>query len=79
MNLYLLTQTSNRGYDTYDACVVAAKNGESARRIRPDHREWTNDLEFSGWAFSPEQVKVELLGTSNSCVEKLILASFNAG
>jgi hypothetical protein len=39
MNIYLLTQDANREYDTYDACVVAAKNQESARRIRPDHRK----------------------------------------
>jgi hypothetical protein len=79
MNIYLLTQDANREYDTYDACVVAAKNQESARRIRPDHRDWQDDLEFSTWAFKPEQVHVKLLGTSNGFEEKVILASFNAG
>jgi len=79
MNLYLLTQTENHSYNTYDSCVVAAKNGESARRIRPDCNSWEKADHYSAWAFSPEQVKIELLGTSNSCVEKLILASFNAG
>lgn len=33
MNLYLLKQEINTGYDTYDSCVVAAESEEDARVI----------------------------------------------
>ena len=35
MNLYLLTQTENTGYDTYDSCVVIANTEEEAKLIHP--------------------------------------------
>lgn len=35
MNLYLLTQSDNTGYDTYDSCVVVAENKDEARCIVP--------------------------------------------
>ena len=36
MKLYLLKQNTNEGYDTYDSCVVCAKDEETARHIHPD-------------------------------------------
>jgi hypothetical protein len=35
MNLYKLSQNINEGYDTYDSCVVCAKNENEARMIHP--------------------------------------------
>jgi len=35
MNLYLITQSQNEGYDTYDSAVVAAKSPEDAKNIHP--------------------------------------------
>lgn len=35
LNLYLLTQDENNGYDTFDSCVVAAYNEEDAKCIHP--------------------------------------------
>ena len=35
MNLYLISQNRNNGYDTYDSAVVAAESEEKARMIRP--------------------------------------------
>jgi len=35
MNLYLISQTQNRNYDTYDSAVVAAESEEHARAIHP--------------------------------------------
>lgn len=35
MNIYLISQTENDGYDTYDSCVVVAENEDMARRITP--------------------------------------------
>ena len=35
MNLYLLTQDEETGYDTFDSVVVAALTGEQAKKIHP--------------------------------------------
>lgn len=35
MNIYLLEQNLNNGYDTYDSCVVAAITEDEARKIHP--------------------------------------------
>ncbi len=41
MNIYLLTQNANRGYDTFNSFVVAAPNAEEARRMHPrGDRRW---------------------------------------
>lgn len=74
MNLYLLTQDENTGYDTYDSCVVVANNEEEARIISPsrfDNRTWT----------SSENVKVLLIGKAHKdmILGKVVCASFNAG
>ena len=84
MKLYKLTQEVNNDYDTYNSCVVAAKNEDEARLIHPD--EWPdvkkvdNWAMFSVWAYKPDQVAVEYLGTAKPGTKKgVILASFNAG
>jgi len=46
MNLYKLSQDINNNYNTYDSCVVAAPDEETARFIHPSefvthHREGT--------------------------------------
>jgi hypothetical protein len=38
MNLYLISQGVNKGYDTYDSAVVAVKNEEEARNTKPHSR-----------------------------------------
>lgn len=35
MNIYLIWQTVNRGYDTYDSVVVCAESEEDAKTIYP--------------------------------------------
>ena len=35
LNLYLISQTVNNGYDTFDSAVVAARDEEDARSIHP--------------------------------------------
>lgn len=39
LNLYRISQTVNRGYDTYSDAVVAAETPDDARRIHP----------YTGW------------------------------
>ena len=81
MNLYLLTQSQENGYDTYDSCVVCAENEDKARLIRP-RGDWGGSYSFSSrcWARTPDNVKVEFIGVASPSVEEgVVLASFNAG
>ena len=36
MNLYLLTQDVNMGWDTYDSAIVCAESEEEAVKIHPN-------------------------------------------
>lgn len=45
MYIFLLTQTSNRGYDTYDSCVVIASGPEAASLMHPDEdKKWLESM-----------------------------------
>jgi hypothetical protein len=95
MNLYLVSQTINNDYDTYDSMIVAAEDEHQARRTCPSgHYEWNNAND--SWEFlygdgtrrpdvrhdwvRPDQVTVELIGiTIPEVTAGKILASFNAG
>ncbi len=86
MNLYLISQTANSGYDTYDAAVVAAPNEATARQTNPSAygREncqinWSDRQWY--WCDSPADVTVELIGTDAhpELGWRVILASYNAG
>lgn len=83
LNLYRLTQTQRRGYDTYDSVIVAAKDEESAKKIHPSVLTgWPEHSLFCNrsWCDNPEYVTVELIGSaSTNITEGVILASFNAG
>jgi len=73
MNLYLLSQTENNDWDTFDSCVVAAKTEKEAASITPGGCYWM-------WASCPEKVTVEKIGIADKTIEKgIILVSFNAG
>ena len=74
--LYLISQDTNNGYDTYDSAVVCARNEEEARNypVGDYGRDFGND-----WV-SPEKVKVELIGEATKNIKVgAILKSFNAG
>lgn len=79
MNLYLLTQDVNTGYDTFDSVIVAARDEASARMILPsDSLSW-EEPSYS-WVSSPESVNVVFIGKAvKGTVEGVVLASFIAG
>lgn len=94
MNLYLLTQTEAKGYDTCSAMVVAAHTEEEAKSLHPcqmeifsGYAEWDPDkgdtIVWNSriWATSPEKVQAQLLGVANQGIEgpKIILYCFHAG
>jgi hypothetical protein len=48
MNIYILTQSTNNDYDTYDSAVVYAEDAESAQLIHPSkfsHAVWDDACE----------------------------------
>lgn len=94
MNIYLVTQDVDNGYDTYDSFVVVAENEDIARHTSPSgHYAWKNNkwnfLFESGhyepsycsdWCL-PDQVEVTLIGKADDKYTEttVICASFNAG
>lgn len=92
MNLYLLSQDVNNGYDTYDSCVVAAPNESAAIRIHPSSysedsfnevtRSWDKGRSYyyKDWADTCDQVSCRLIGKAeDGIVFGVVCASFNAG
>lgn len=71
MKLFLLKQSVNNGYDTFDSAVVCAESETQAQKTRiGGSSSWTE------W----ENVKVVYLGEADDSIkEGIVLASFNAG
>lgn len=87
MNLYLISQDENLGYDTFDSAVVAAESEDAARKIHPgsggeypDPDPW-DDPGYPGvWCQTPEAVNVKFIGVAADGIEAgVVLASFHAG
>lgn len=89
LKLYLLSQNVNTDYDTYDSCVVAAKDEAQARRIHPgmygNRLWWVPDKDglrsqaVRCWA-SPKEVSVVYIGDAVIGTKVgAICSSFNAG
>lgn len=79
MKLFLILQTENDDYDTYDSAVVAAETEEDARLINPDGKEEFG-MAYSSWCKTPDDVTVKYLGIAAEGTQAgIILGSFNAG
>lgn len=82
MRLFLISQTANNDYDTYDAAVVCAPDAETARHMDPATGRVMDDWssEFSAWAPTPTDVTVRDIGeAAPDLVVGVVCASFNAG
>jgi hypothetical protein len=78
MNLYLISQTENNTWDTFDSAVVCAPDEETARNIIPGGGKW--GAIWSSWASCPEKVTVKHLGKADQEIKSgVVCASFNAG
>jgi hypothetical protein len=78
MNLYLISNVVNGGYDTYDSAVVAAENPLSAQASHPSGCDEYNNYDYS-WC-NIQDVVVTLLGKAKAGTKAgVICASFNAG
>ena len=94
MKLYLLSQSEQNGWDTYDSMVVAAGSPAKAKQIHPsEHYYWdkkisswvwehtpTQPVRSPEWANNPKNITTTFLGHAKAGTkEGVILASFNAG
>jgi len=94
MKLFLITQSANNDYDTYDSAVVACETEEDAQYTHPDYHfkwvdgEWVFQInngktdklgqEVSNWT-NPKNVSVKLIGEAAEGIKGVVCASFNAG
>ena len=79
MNLYLICQTENNNYDTYDSAVVAAENPLSAQATHPGGYNEDFNGRNGSWCCAVD-VAVTLLGKAKAGTKAgVILASFHAG
>ena len=93
MKLWLISQSINNDYDTYDSAVVAAETEEQARVTYPGDRDYkwsgsrwqyhTNDgqvINMSAYSWvEPGAVDVQFLADGYDGPAGVILGSFNAG
>lgn len=81
MKLFLISQTENQDYDTFDSVVVAAETEEIASTIHPYfNKDWWDGEWEDSWCSSPDKVSVKYLGEAAEGTSRgVILASFNAG
>ena len=95
MNLYLISQSENDGWDTYDSAVVVAETPSVARELHPAGELWNwvseahqrstqKNLKWSywgsTWASDPKNVTVEYLGVADESLKPgVVCASFKAG
>jgi hypothetical protein len=79
MKIYLLSQTENNEYDSYDSCVVCAENEDDAKTIAPDGGYYPKWSKYN-WVTSPDLVQCKEIGIANDDqVRGIICASYNAG
>ena len=83
MKLYLLTQNTVPGWDTFDSMVVAAHTVFDALEVHPtgyimgEETTWREGRDWPSLR-DTDQIKVEYLGATDH-VAGVICASFNAG
>jgi len=94
MNIYLISQSSNTGYDTYDSAVVIAEDEYAARTTHPsDYYRWINNECYyvykdsrlekyidTAWVSNPFLVDVEYIGiAADGALPRVVCSSFNSG
>ena len=83
MKLFLISQDTNEGYETYTDVVVAAETGDVARNMDPSEdgalMDWDDQekVVWSDWCRYPEDVSVKYLGEAVEGTRRsVICASF---
>lgn len=81
MNIYLITQTEQWGYDTYDSAIVVSESAEEAKSFHPNGEIKITDesLDYS-WTEDIKKVTAVKVGETTFYNEsQVLLASFHAG
>jgi len=83
MKLFLISQTENNNYDTYDSAVVCAPDADTARRMTPrlNAKDVMNtDWNDRCWCSSVRHVRATYLGEARDGMPLgAVCSSFNAG
>lgn len=84
MNLYLIYQSVNNDWDTYDSAVVLAETEEEARMTHPQYPDGDGTGRSTDSWCAAADVQVTLLGLADDALvdtakSRVICASFNAG
>jgi hypothetical protein len=83
MKLFLISQTENDDYDTYDSAVVCAPDESAACLMGPGGNNGdTSDFgrQYSSWCSASDKVEVQLIGDAAPGLPLgVVCASFNAG
>jgi len=83
MKLWLISQTKNKGYNSFDSAIVAAESEDAARNTHPlENGSFEYPRHIDMWVSSHdlEYVNVKYIGEAAPGTEAgVILASFNAG
>ena len=77
MKIYLITQSVNNDYDTYDSMVVIANSADEAMQltVTKHHRD-----SYSSWAaFADLECSDIGIASEDKTEPYIVLASFNAG
>ena len=83
MKIFLITQTANTNWSTYDGAVVAAPDEDTASRMHPEDGEldkWKGSRPYpegEDWCSCKEEVKVTYLGEAfPGMPQGVVLSSF---
>jgi hypothetical protein len=80
MKLFLISQTTNNNYDTFDSAIVAAESEDEARNTHPSGGNIEEEGDYNAWATKAADVTVKYIGEAAPEIAKgVICASFNAG
>ena len=80
MKIYLLQQTENSGYDTYDSIVVIANDELDAKSIHPLGGHIKDYDSYLGWAENIDDITATEIGIASEDKKRgVVLTSFNAG
>lgn len=79
MKLYLVSQSVNNDYDTYDSFVICCNSEDEAKQSHPSGRI-VGKLRFSDWPNEQESINVKYLGEADPDLPAgIVCSSFNAG
>ncbi len=86
MKIFLLTQSVNNDYDTYDSCIIIAENKNDAKIISCEKLEYGDRIEktdrYSSWVGKDkiDSINIEYIGEAKEGSEQeVVCSSFNAG